>query len=90
MEVFEFVNASYLTLAAIVGGVVIATRLREQLHETRKDLEALEKQLERRDTYITVMRLEADHLAFKETTKSQITELWQFSNKTRDRQDDFK
>ena len=45
MEVFEFVNESYLTLAAIVGGVVIATRLREQLHETRKDLEALEKQL---------------------------------------------
>tara|TARA_R100000008_G_C3468067_1_gene107555 strand:+ start:66 stop:314 length:249 start_codon:yes stop_codon:yes gene_type:complete len=80
MESFGWLNEWYMTIAAIVGGVVIATRLREQVHELRKDVDDIQS----RNTFVVLTKVKAT----QEMHEKQIGGLWEFLNRIRDRMDD--
>jgi len=62
--------------------LVLFTKLREQTAELRKDVDEILK----RDTYIRSVRLEAE----VSTMSKQISALWDFVNKLRDRSNGVK
>lgn len=62
--------------------LVLFTKLREQTAELRKDVDEILK----RDTYIRSVRLEAE----VSTMNKQISALWDFVNKLRDRSNGVK
>ena len=61
----------------VVGALVVAVRLQSQVKELQKDLDTLLK----RDTYVAVVKLQAQ----QEQTEKNISALWQFSNQLRNR-----
>jgi chaperonin cofactor prefoldin len=60
-----------------VGALVVAVRLQSQVKELQKDLEELEK----KQTYVSVVKLEAK----MEQAEKNLSALWQFTNSLRDR-----
>jgi len=62
--------------------LVLFTKLREQTAELRKDVDEILK----RDTYSRSVRLEAE----MSTVQKQISSLWDFVNKLRDRSNGVK
>jgi cell division protein FtsB len=60
-----------------VGALVVAVRLQSQVKEIQKDLEELEK----KQTYVSVVKLEAK----MEQVEKNVTSLWNFINGLRDR-----
>ena len=60
-----------------VGALVVAVRLQSQVKEIQKDLEELEK----KQTYVSVVKLEAK----MEQVEKNVTSLWNFTNGLRDR-----
>jgi len=61
----------------VIGALVVAVRLQSQVKELQKDLDTLLK----RDTYVAVVKLQAQ----QEQTEKNISALWQFSNQLRNR-----
>jgi len=61
----------------VVGALVVAVRLQSQVKELQKDLDTLLK----RDTYVAVVKLQAQ----QEQTEKNISALWQFSNQLRNK-----
>jgi|TARA_R110000787_G_scaffold28577_2_gene77931 chaperonin cofactor prefoldin len=60
-----------------VGALVVAVRLQSQVKELQKDMEELEK----KQTYVSVVKLEAK----MEQVEKNVTSLWNFTNSLRDR-----
>mgnify|MGYP003628286728 FL=1 len=63
----------------------MATRLREQVNEARRDIDALTDQLNKRDTYVETVRLRAQFDAQVANLEKQVSALWDFCNQLRDR-----
>lgn len=61
--------------------VVMAVRLRENVTSLRKDVDSLTTYLEKRDTYVEVVRLRAE----LDTAQKNISALWAYVNNLRDR-----
>ena len=61
----------------VVGALVVAVRLQSQVKELQKDLDTLLK----RDTYVAVVKLQAQ----QEQTEKHISALWTFSNQLRNK-----
>lgn len=61
----------------VVGALVVAVRLQSQVKELQKDLDTLLK----RDTYVAVVKLQAQ----QEQTEKNISALWQFCNQLRNK-----
>ncbi len=61
----------------VVGALVVAVRLQSQVKELQKDLDTLLK----RDTYVAVVKLQAQ----QEQTEKNISALWTFSNQLRNK-----
>ena len=80
MEEFGWVQEWWPQVIGIGVLVVVATRLREQVHELRKDVDLIMS----RNTFVNVTKLQAQ----TEQQEKQISAIWQHTNKLRDPIDD--
>ena len=80
MEEFGWVQEWWPQVNGIGVLVVVATRLREQVHELRKDVDLIMS----RNTFVTVTKIQAQ----TEQQEKQISAIWEYTNKLRDRIDD--
>ena len=80
MEEFGWVQEWWPQVIGIGVLVVVATRLREQVHELRKDVDLIMS----RNTFVTLTKIQAQ----TEQQEKQISAIWQHTNKLRDRIDD--
>ena len=55
----EFITDYWEQILFIGAAIIVATRLREQVNEARRDIDALTDQLDKRDTYVETVRLRA-------------------------------
>jgi len=61
----------------VVGALVVAVRLQSQVQALQRDL----RELEKKQTYVSVVKLEAK----MEQAEKNLSALWQFTNRLRDR-----
>lgn len=61
----------------LIGIIVVAVRLESEVRNLRKDMEDIKK----RDTYVEAVKLRAE----MDVNNKQISSLWEFTNKLRDR-----
>ncbi len=80
MEEFGWVQEWWPQVIGIGVLVVVATRLREQVHELRKDVDLIMS----RNTFVTLTKIQAQ----TEQQEKQISAIWEYTNKLRDRIDD--
>ena len=80
MEEFGWVQEWWPQVIGIGVLVVVATRLREQVHELRKDVDLIMS----RNTFVTLTKIQAQ----TEQHEKQISAIWEYTNKLRDRIDD--
>lgn len=80
MDEFGWVQEWWPQVIGIGVLVVVATRLREQVHELRKDVDLIMS----RNTFVNVTKIQAQ----TEQQEKQISSLWNYTNKLRDRIDD--
>lgn len=64
-------------IVLLISGLIVAVRLQSQVRELQKDLDNLLK----RDTYVAVVKLEAQN----EQIEKNISSLWAFANSLRNR-----
>jgi len=64
-------------IVLLISGLIVAVRLQSQVRELQKDLDNLLK----RDTYVSVVKLEAQ----QEQTEKNISALWTFANSLRNK-----
>ena len=82
----EFITDYWEQILIIGAAIIVATRLREQVNEARRDIDALTDQLNKRDTYVETVRLRAQFDAQVANLEKQVSALWDFCNQLRDRQ----
>ena len=80
MEEFGWVQEWWPQVIGIGVLVVVATRLREQVHELRKDVDLIMS----RNTFVTLTKIQAQ----TEQQEKQISAIWEYTNKLRDRIED--
>ena len=68
-------------LVVIFLFVVMAVRLRENVTSLRKDVDSLTAYLEKRDTYVEVVKLRAD----LDAAQNNVSALWDYVNNLRER-----
>tara|TARA_B100000029_G_scaffold485176_1_gene538242 strand:+ start:444 stop:683 length:240 start_codon:yes stop_codon:yes gene_type:complete len=73
----EIISEYWHQILFVVGAVVVAVRLQSEVRSLRKDLSDVEK----RDTYVEVVKLRAE----VDVLNKQVSSLWEFSNKLRDK-----
>lgn len=73
----ELVQSYWEILVALFFGVVIAVKLKQETQELRKDVD----DMNRRDTYMEVVKLRAE----MDTVSKNITSLWDQMNRLSDR-----
>jgi|TARA_R110002020_G_scaffold436812_1_gene646965 chromosome segregation ATPase len=81
----EFITDYWEQILIIGAAIIVATRLREQVNEARRDIDALTDQLNKRDTYVETVRLRAQFDAQVANLEKQVSALWDFCNQLRDR-----
>ena len=81
----EFITDYWEQILIIGAAIIVATRLREQVNEARRDIDALTDQLNKRDTYVETVRLRAQFAAQVANLEKQVSALWDFCNQLRDR-----
>ena len=81
----EFITDYWEQILIIGAAISVATRLREQVNEARRDIDALTDQLNKRDTYVETVRLRAQFDAQVANLEKQVSALWDFCNQLRDR-----
>ena len=64
-------------IVLLISGLIVAVRLQSQVRELQKDLDSLLK----RDTYVSVVKLEAQ----QEQVEKNISALWTFANSLRNK-----
>jgi hypothetical protein len=73
----EIISEYWHQILFVVGAVVVAVRLQSEVRSLRKDLSDVEK----RDTYVEVVKLRAE----VDVLNKQVSSLWDFANKLRDK-----
>ena len=81
----EFITDYWEQILIIGAAIIVATRLREQVNEARRDIDALTDQLNKRDTYVETVRLRSQFVAHVANLEKQVSALWDFCNQLRDR-----
>ena len=64
-----------------IGAIIMAVRLESEVKSNRRDLNHLTDELDRRDTYVETVK----HRAEIDIHGKQISTLWEFVNKLRDK-----
>ena len=65
----------------LIGAIIVAVRLESEVKSNRRDLNHLTEELDRRDTYVETVK----HRAEIDIHGKQISTLWEFVNKLRDK-----
>jgi hypothetical protein len=65
----------------LIGAIIVAVRLESEVKSNRRDLNALTKELDRRDTYVESVKQRSEI----DIHGKQISSLWEFVNKLRDK-----
>jgi hypothetical protein len=73
----EIIKSHWHQIVFIIGLIVVAMKLNAQVKEIQKDLDNIEK----RDTYVETVKLRAE----VDQQKSQVSALWDYTNKLRDK-----
>jgi uncharacterized protein YoxC len=73
----EIITQYWHQVVFIVGLIVVAVKLSAQVKELQKDLDTIEK----RDTYVETVKLRAE----VDQLRSNVTGLWEYTNKLRDK-----
>ena len=73
----EIIKSHWHQIVFIIGLIVVAVKLNAQVKEIQKDLDNIEK----RDTYVETVKLRAE----VDQQKSQVSALWDYTNKLRDK-----
>jgi predicted nucleic acid-binding Zn-ribbon protein len=61
----------------VIGGIVVAVRLQSEVKELKRDI----REMEKKQTYVSVVKLEAE----MDQAKKNISSLWDRVNNLRDR-----
>ena len=77
----EILTGYWHQILFFLGVIVVAVRLESEVRSLRKDLDSLTKELTRRDTYVETVK----HRSEIDIHSKQISTLWDFVNKLRDR-----
>ena len=73
----ELITTHWHQIVFIIGLIVVAVKLNAKVKEIQKDLDSIEK----RDTYVETVKLRAE----VDQQKSQVSALWDYTNKLRDK-----
>ena len=65
----------------LIGAIIMAVRLESEVKSNRRDLNHLTDELDRRDTYVETVKQRAEI----DIHGKQISTLWEFVNKLRDK-----
>lgn len=77
----DFMTQYWEQIVLIGAAIIVATRLREQVNECRRDIDALTE----RNTYVETVKLRAEFDAQVGNLQKQVSALWEFCNQLRDR-----
>ena len=77
----EIIKSHWHQIVFIIGLIVVAVKLSAQVKEIQKDLDHLQRSLDKRDTYVETVKLRAE----VDQQKSQVSALWDYTNKLRDK-----
>ena len=77
----EIISSYWHQIVFLLGVIIVAVRLDSEVKGLRKDLDHHTEELKRRDTYVETVkqRSEIDVLS------KQISSLWEYDNKLRDK-----
>ena len=77
----EFVTEYWHQIIFFLGAVVVAVRLQSDVNSNKRELRQLQNELDRRDTYVETVKQRAE----LDIHGKQISTLWEFVNKLRDK-----
>jgi len=77
----EILKAHWHQIVFAIGFIIVAVRLESEVKSIRKDLNHLTKEIERRDSYVEVVKLRTE----VDLNSKQVSALWQMINNLRDR-----
>lgn len=83
MESFGWLQEWWPQVVGIGALIFIMARTKEQIHELRKDVDSITE----RNTFSEHIRLRAEFDAIIKQQEKQISSLWEYTNKLRDRID---
>ena len=79
--IMELFSEFWRQIIFFLGVVVVAIRLESEVRSLRKDLDGLTKELNRRDTYVETVKQRSEI----DVLNKQVSTLWEFVNKLRDK-----
>ena len=79
----EIVTEYWHQILFLLGAIVVAVRLQSEVRNLRKDVDNMQDELERRDTYVETVKQRAEI----DIHGKQISSLWDFTNRIRDQFD---
>ena len=77
----EIVTEYWHQILFFIGVIIMGVRLESEVKSNRRDLNHLTDELDRRDTYVETVK----HRAEIDIHGKQISTLWEFVNKLRDK-----
>ena len=77
----DFVTEYWHQIIFFLGAVVVAVRLQSDVNSNKRELSQLKNELDRRDTYVETVKQRAE----LDIHGKQISTLWEFVNKLRDK-----
>ena len=77
----EILQAHWHQILFAIGVIIMAVRLESEVKSIRKDLNHLTKEIERRDSYVEVVKLRTE----VDQNSKQVSALWEMANNLRDR-----
>ena len=77
----ELISAYWHQILFLVGAIIIAVRLESEVKAIRKDLDTLTIEINRRDTYVETVKQRSE----LDVLNKQVSSLWEFVNKLRDK-----
>ena len=77
----ELITSHWHQIIFIISLIVVAVKLNAQVKEIQKDLDHMQNSFEKRDTYVEVVKLRAQ----QDQISSQVSALWDYTNKLRDK-----
>tara|TARA_R100001143_G_C3301867_1_gene105988 strand:- start:46 stop:294 length:249 start_codon:yes stop_codon:yes gene_type:complete len=77
----EILQSHWHQILFAIGVIIMAVRLESEVKSIRKDLNHLTKEIERRDSYVEVVKLRTE----VDQNSKQVSALWQMANNLRDR-----
>ena len=77
----DLVTEYWHQIIFFLGAIVVAVRLQSDVNSNKRELRQLQNELDRRDTYVETVKQRAEI----DIHGKQISTLWEFVNKLRDK-----